>query len=136
MADDVILNKAAIIERCLNRVDEEYRGHEAQLESNQTRQDAIVLNLQRAYEAAIDLAMHGVRTRRLGIPQDSRDAFGLLHDNGVISAELARKMKAMVGFRNIAVHQYQDLDLGVVRAILERRLGDFREFVAVMVRGA
>ena len=37
MADDVLLNKAAIIERCLNRIDEEYRGHEQEFETNFTR---------------------------------------------------------------------------------------------------
>lgn len=58
MADDVLLNKAAIIERCLQRIHEEYSGHESALETDYTRQDAIVLNLQRACEAAIDLAMH------------------------------------------------------------------------------
>ena len=45
MADDVLLNKAGSIERCLKRILEEYRGHEAELESNFTRQDALLLNL-------------------------------------------------------------------------------------------
>ncbi len=40
----------------------------------------------------------------------------------------------MVGFRNIAVHRYQDLDLEVLRAIVRRELGGFRAFVAVMLR--
>lgn len=58
MLDDVLLNKVATVERCLARVRDEYRGHEAELETNLTRQDAIVLNLRRACEACIDLAMH------------------------------------------------------------------------------
>lgn len=74
MADDVVLNKAAIIERCIARVREEYAGDEQNLVANITRQDSIVLNLQRACEAAIDLAMHLVRERHLGIPQETRDA--------------------------------------------------------------
>lgn len=57
MADDVILNKAAIIERCVARVREEYADDERNLTDNLTRQDSIILNLQRACEAAIDLAM-------------------------------------------------------------------------------
>ena len=135
MADDIVLNKAELIEHCLRRIDEEYRGRESELETNPTRQDAILLNLQRACEAAIDLAMHSVRVRRLGIPQDSRDAFALLRKAGVIDAELAGKMQAMVGFRNIAIHQYQELDIAVVRDILEHRLDDFRSLVAIMLRG-
>lgn len=83
MADDVLLNKAASIERCLKRIDEEYRGHEPEFETNQTRQDALVLNLLRACETAIDAAMHLVRVRKLGLPQESRDAFNMLGKAGV-----------------------------------------------------
>lgn len=128
MADDVLLNKAATIERCLQRIGEEYRGYEAELETNHTRQDAIVLNLQRACEAAIDMAMHAVRGRRFGLPQDSREAFTLLEQNGIIAADVAMRMRAMVGFRNIAVHQYQALSLPILRAILDERLDDFTAF--------
>ena len=134
MVDDVRLNKSAIIERCLRRIDEEYSGRKDELVTNQTRQDAILLNLQRACEAAIDLAMHEVRKRRLGVPQDSRDAFELILKAQIIDADLAKRMKAMVGFRNIAIRQYQDIDLNVVRAILETRLNDFRAFVSVLLR--
>lgn len=55
MVTDVRLNKVAIIERCLLRIDQEYYGHEEELETNFTRQDSIILNLQRVCEAAIDL---------------------------------------------------------------------------------
>jgi len=75
MADDVLLNKAATIDRSVRRVREEHGGDDASLLSNQTRQDAIVLNLLRACEAAIGAAMHVVRVRRLGIPQETREAF-------------------------------------------------------------
>ena len=63
------------------RVREEYAGDEANLFKDQTRQDAIILNLQRACEAAIDLAMQRVRAHRLGVPQESRDAFSMLADS-------------------------------------------------------
>ncbi|EAR23455.1 type VII toxin-antitoxin system HepT family RNase toxin [Nitrococcus mobilis] len=100
MADDIILNKAANIERCLARVSEEYVGHAAELETNFTRQDAIVLNLLRACETRMDLAMHVVRIKRLGIPQTSRDAFDLLYRATVIDQPLAERMKRMDGFHN------------------------------------
>ena len=59
--DDVVLNKAAAIERCVERVREEYAGSAANLRDNRTKQDSIILNLQRAAEAAIDLSMHLAR---------------------------------------------------------------------------
>ena len=128
------LTKVAIIERCLARLEQEYRGHEAELDTNLTRQDSILLNLQRCCEAAIDLAMHGVRVHRLGLPQESREAFTLLYDAALIDEMLMQRMQAMVGFRNIAVHNYQQLSLDIVRSILDQKLGDFRQFCSVMLK--
>ncbi len=73
---------------------------------NLTSQESILLNLQRACEVAIDLAMHVIRGRHLGVPQDSREAFNLLQSNGLLDQALADSLKRMVGFRNIAVHEY------------------------------
>lgn len=129
MPEDVLLNKIATIERCLARIDEEYSGREQELETNQTRQDAIVLNLQRACEASIDLAMHLVRRHGLGLPNESREAFRMLEERGFIDQALSEHMQAMVGFRNVAVYNYQTLSLDIVRAILEHRLADFDRFI-------
>jgi len=134
MVDDVLLNKVAIIERCLGRLIQEYRGHEDELDTNLTRQDSIILNLQRCCEAAINLAMHGVRVRKLGLPQESREAFTLLQDAGLIDEMLMQRMQAMVGFRNIAVHNYQKLSLEIVRSILNENLDDFRQFCSAMLK--
>lgn len=132
--DDVLVNKAAAIERAVRRVREEYADDDANLMGNQTRQDAIILNLQRACEGAIDAAMHLVRVRRLGIPQETREAFELLEGAGCIDASLALRLRRMVGFRNVAVHDYQRLSLDIVRSIVRERLDDFIEFTAVLLR--
>jgi uncharacterized protein YutE (UPF0331/DUF86 family) len=106
MKNDIILNKISMIERCLQRVNEEYEDKPSNLQ-NFTKQDSIILNLQRACEASIDLAMHIVAEEKLGLPQNGRDAFSLIEESGIIDAPLSAKMKAMIGFRNIAVHDYQ-----------------------------
>jgi len=134
--DDVLLNKAAIIERCLARIADEYDGHKKELETNLTRQDAIVLNLQRACEASIDAAMHIVRSRSLGIPQQSREAFEMLHEDGLLDKALCQRMQAMVGFRNVAVHDYRKLSMVILRSILDKRLDDFRQFSRQLVAWA
>jgi uncharacterized protein YutE (UPF0331/DUF86 family) len=134
MADDVILNKAASIERCLQRILEEYAGDNQNLIANQTKQDAIVLNLQRACETAIDLAMYVVNQRRLGAPQESRDAFALLQTAGILPADLATRMQKMVGFRNIAVHEYTRLNLEIVQTIITKQLDDFRLLSSTVVK--
>ncbi len=136
MPDDVVLNKAAIIERCIARVREEHAGDLRNLTDNLTRQDSIILNLQRACEAAIDLAMHLVREGRLGIPQESRDAFDLLLQAGLIEAGLAGRLKRMVGFRNVAVHDYRKLNLQIVQKIVTDHLDDFLELTRTVLRAS
>lgn len=131
--DEVLLGKADIIERCLKRIGEEYLGHEEELASNFTRQDSILLNLQRTCEASIDAAMHLVRLHRLGIPAESRQAFTQLVQAGLLDQELGKHLGAMVGFRNIAVHNYRELDIEVVRKILKERLVDLQAFARLLV---
>lgn len=129
--DNIIVNKCSLITKALNRISEEYDGSAVNLRTNITKQDAILLNLQRACETAIDLAMHLVRVRKLGAPQASRQAFEMLVKDGIISTELGKRLSAMVGFRNTAVHDYQELNLDIVESILKERLVDFEEFIAV-----
>lgn len=133
MTDDILLNKAQIIRRSIGRVEEEYQGKPEHLQEL-TRQDSIVLNVQRACEATIDLAMHAVAEGKLGLPQNSREAFEMLAAHGVIDPDLAQRLKAMVGFRNVAVHNYQALDLGILQSIIEHRLGDLKTFADVLFR--
>lgn len=132
--DDILLNKAAIIERCLSRIEEEYHGHEAELETNHTKLDSITLNLLRACEASIDAAMHIVRVKKLGVPQQSRNAFTLLKENDLMNDQLCRQMQAMIGFRNIAVHNYQKISLPILRSILENHLIDFQDFARLIMQ--
>lgn len=136
MALDVVLAKAESIERCVRRIREEYAGEERNLRDDITRQDAILLNLQRACETSIDLGMHLVRVHRLGAPKESRDAFRLLLEAGHLDPELGERMMKMVGFRNIAVHNYRELDLNIVQAIVTERLDDFLELARIAVQHA
>jgi uncharacterized protein YutE (UPF0331/DUF86 family) len=96
--DDVCLNKAAIIERAIGRAFEEF-----------------------AFDPRLENYTHIVATERLGMPQTSSDAFRLLQKAGHIGTDTVRDMIAMTGFRNIAVHEYQALDLAILRAIVESR---------------
>ncbi|MFM1882043.1 MAG: hypothetical protein RJA05_452 [Planctomycetota bacterium] len=124
--------KFATIERCLTRIEEERvaSGRSA----SQASSDSIVLNVIRACEAAIDVANIMVAARRLGTADDAREAFQLLHQAGLIDASLCDRMKRMVGFRNVAVHEYTRLEDGILLAVVERHLNDFREFATAIHR--
>lgn len=93
MADDVLLNKAASIERGVRRAREEYERDPASFAEDLTRQDAAILNIQRACEAALDMGQHLIRRERLGIPQSARDVFALLAAGGWIDSALAEALK-------------------------------------------
>jgi len=131
MNRDIFLNKRRSLDACLARVGDKYSAGRSSLDDLDTL-EIILLNLQRACEISIDLAMHAVASHSLGIPQDSRDAFRLLHHAGWIDEDLSHRMQNMVGFRNVAIHQYQEISLAVVAAILESRLTDFGSFLDVL----
>lgn len=134
MADDVLINKAAAIERCVARAREEYAADPAGFAINFTRQDAAILNIQRACEATLDMGLHIIRRERLGVTQSARDTFTLLEQAGWITSTVAEQMRRMVGFRNVAVHDYQALQLPITLNILTQHLDDFLRFSEQMLR--
>ena len=133
MKNDVILNKISVIERCKKRILDVYDQKPENLK-DYTKQDSIILNIQRACEACIDLAMHIVAQERLGLPQTSRDAFDMLESSSIIDEEIAKRLKAMVGFRNIAVHDYQTINLNILEQIVEKHLEDFTDFTKQILK--
>lgn len=128
--DDISLNKAAIIERCIRRMQEEYEADRTL--SNPTHLDALVLNIERACQAAIDLAMHLVSKEHLGMPQSSAEAFSLLQHAGKMDRSLASRLSGMTGFRNIAIHQYQDIEPDVIHWIVQKGWLDLVALCAVL----
>ena len=132
----MLINKAATIERCVARAREEYFSDPATFATNFTRQDAAILNIQRACEAALDMGQHLIRRDRLGVPQSARDVFTLLAQAGRIEQPLAEALQRMVGFRNIAVHDYQTLQLPITVAIIEKHLDEFLDYSKALLQGA
>jgi uncharacterized protein YutE (UPF0331/DUF86 family) len=129
MTPDVALNKKESIERCLRQIRKYYSlPSDKPFEADFMKQDAIAANVQRAAEQTIDLANHVIRKGKLGLPKDSRDSFEILATAKVISSELAKKLKGMVGFRNILVHDYRELDLNIMKDVIENRLDDLIGF--------
>ncbi|NCP04579.1 MAG: DUF86 domain-containing protein [Deltaproteobacteria bacterium] len=123
---NILLNKGAIIERCIRRIRQEHQA--CPNLDDFTHLDALILNLERACQAAIDMAMHEVARRHLGMPQGAAQAFELLAQAGTLDRELASSLRGMVGFRNIAVHEYQQLDIAILQSILNTGLDQLVSF--------
>jgi uncharacterized protein YutE (UPF0331/DUF86 family) len=128
----VILNKYETIEKCINRINEEYENNPLNLEDYR-KNDAIVLNLQRACQAVMDIATYIVSAKSLGLPHTNGDAFEILYKNNFISENLLKNMKGMVGFRNIAVHSYREVDEKILQDVIENHLDDLTEFAREMI---
>lgn len=128
---DVVLAKVASIDRCLRRIAESRdpgRGLQAQDAS-----DIQELHLQRAVQAAIDLASHVVATEAYGIPGTLAETFTLLERQRILEPDLADRLRRMTGFRNVAVHEYTAVDPEIVQAILKHHLNDLRELSRIVV---
>ena len=124
--DEILFNKAAIIERCISRIHDEYQASPNL--DNHTHVDAMTLNIERACQATVDIANHIIAVHHLSIPQSTANAFEILRSVQVIDQTLLESLKAMTGFRNIAVHQYQQLNLDILRYIAKEGYKDFIAF--------
>ena len=127
---DVLLAKLSTIRRCVATV-REVRRNERELEA-WIVEDLTVLNLSRAIEACIDLANHLLAANSWELPRDARDAFSILARRGVVTPELERPLVGMAGFRNVAVHQYRDLDPAIVEAAADAGLADLERFATAV----
>jgi len=130
---DVALAKVSSIQRCLKRIEQVTSLNPETLEDLDTR-EIFILNLQRAVQSGIDLAAHVIADEGLGIPNELREHFDLLEHAGVIECELSKKLRKMVGFRNIAVHEYQAINTDILKSILQNHLKDIEDFYVAVLK--
>ena len=129
---DVVLAKVTAIQKCLRRI-KNVTGLDPDRLDELDTQDIFVLNLQRAIQSAIDLATHIVASEGLGISDTIGGNFVLLEHSKIITKALSKKMQSMVGFRNIAIHDYQVLDVNILKAILTKNLRDLEQFYTTVL---
>lgn len=130
---DVIFAKIGNIQRCLKRIKETTNLDPESLD-NIDKQDIFILNLQRAIESTIDIASHIVASDGLGLASTIKDNFRFLFEANIIDENLLKKMQSMVGFRNIAVHDYQSIDVDILKSILTKNLKDIEEFYTAVIK--
>lgn len=131
MSEETAAQKITSLQRCISQARVALSTAGTEFTTNYLLQDAAVLNIIRACETALDLANMLIRKKRLGIPSESRESFGILVREHVITGELGNKLQKMVGFRNLAVHRYRDLDLQIVQAVIQKNLDDLLAFANI-----
>ncbi len=124
----IVANKIDSLQRCLKRVEQRCPQNLEELLNDIDAQDVVTLNLSRAVQLCVDIALHILTSSNQPVPQTMSDAFTSLSEEKVISADLADKMRKSVGFRNIAIHQYEKINWAIVYAIATEKQDDFKAF--------
>jgi uncharacterized protein YutE (UPF0331/DUF86 family) len=134
MDQSLVDAKIESLRRCVARVAAKCPPTATELAQNVDAQDIISVNLSRAVQLCIDLALHKISSSNEPAPSTMSAAFDTLARLGTIDEALAKRMKSAVGFRNLVVHQYEAMNWEIVHAICTKHLDDFRAF-AVAIRG-
>lgn len=126
---NIIKSKINHIEINLQRLKEKQNITFDELKNNIDLQDIILHNLQLSIQSCIDIASHIISDQGWTVPDTLAGLFGILLEHKVISRELSEKMRKMVGFRNIVVHEYESIDLNKVYKILKEDIKDIYSFL-------
>ena len=127
--DQVILaQKLESLRRCIQRVEEKTPSDVSQLVQDPDVQDILVLNLTRAVQLCVDIGSHVISESDEVAPATMGDVFSTLEKLGAITPGTCQSMRKFVGFRNVAVHNYDVINWEIVFAICQNFLTDFRRF--------
>ncbi len=132
MDREVIEQKLESLRRCLQRIETKCPADVAALVADIDLQDIVSLNLSRAVQISVDIGAHLIAGMEVPPPDSMGQIFDLLAQEGVLSSELAGSLKKAVGFRNIAVHNYETINWGIVHSIVKYHLADFSAFAKVV----
>lgn len=124
----IVERKLDSLHRCIERVASRRPDTVEALQADIDLQDVLVLNLSRAVQICVDLAVHLLSDLPVPPPDTMGAAFERLAQAGLLDGELSMRMRKAVGFRNIAVHAYDTIDWNIVYAIATDRLQDFQAF--------
>lgn len=131
---DVILNKANKVDHHLRRIREKRVVSLEEFLADLDCQESILFNLQMAVQNCIDIAAHIISEEELGIAGSTNEMFYMLQENGYLSPELTENMVAAVGFRNLVVHEYGNIDLRQVYQIAHQDIDDMEGFLKAIIK--
>ena len=97
------------------------------LADDEDAQDIVTRNLELAIQSCIDIAFHLCGTYGK-VPTTAADAFAELTKLGLIGRSLAQRLQRAVGFRNVLVHQYTEVDWKIVMRVIRTDTRDLAAF--------
>jgi uncharacterized protein YutE (UPF0331/DUF86 family) len=130
----LIEQKLESLRRALTRIRAKCPSTAAALAGDIDAQDIVTLNLSRAVQGCVDIGAHMLSAREQTPPGTMGQTFDALEAQGVISRDLADRLRRAVGFRNIAIHSYETINWEIVHVIVSKHLSDFDEFAKVVMQ--
>jgi len=121
----LLLRKLAELERNLEQIREYSNITIEQYSSDWKVQRIIERTLQIMIETCVDISGHIISDKGYRIPKSYADTFRILYEENILEKELFEIMEKMAKFRNIVVHNYDEVDASIVVNILKGHLGDF-----------
>jgi len=132
MDREIVEQKLESLRRCLRRIETKCPADAATLAADMDLQDIVSLNLSRAVQISVDIGAHLIAGMEVPPPDTMGQTFDLLVQEGVLNNELASSLKKAVGFRNIAVHNYESINWEIVHSIVKYHLADFSAFARLI----
>lgn len=126
--------KIAAIRDAVERIRATLPPEVSVFESDRTLREIVVLNLFVALQECVSLATHWLSDAGRDVPGSYREIFLALAERGALPDELAHKLAAAAGFRNLVAHQYGVLEPARVHAIAATDLADLLEFCDLVGR--
>ncbi len=124
---EVIRKHIAALREALSNL-RRHTGHSApELRADADLRWIVERGLQLCVQNALDIATHLAAASGLDSP-DYATAIDRLAEIEVLSTEFASRLRPMAGFRNVLVHGYLQVDLGVLERVLHEKLDDLDEF--------
>lgn len=124
----VVAEKLESLRRCVERIEEKRPSSLEIMLNDIDTQDIIVLNLTRAIQLCVDIGAHIIANSKETPPATMGETFDKLLTMDMIDDETASNMKKAIGFRNIAIHGYSDIDFTIVYSIINENLRHFQDF--------
>ena len=133
MNEQLLREKADVVARCLARVKSKRPASQQALAGDLDAQDIIILNLERAVQACVDISSHVIAYTPLAASPTMAESFVCLRNAGVISPAICERMVKATGLRNLLVHEYQRIDWNIVWQVLNKHIQDPIDFVQAVL---
>jgi uncharacterized protein YutE (UPF0331/DUF86 family) len=131
---ELIIAKADAVKKHVTRVKKKADIELPDFIKDADRQDIVLFNIQMAVQNCLDIAAHIISEEGYGVPGSNNDMFYMLEEHSYLETRLVEKMIKAVGFRNLVVHEYGQLDMERVYNIMQQDIQDLFEYLKAIFK--